>query len=67
MRLRLPGRRAHQAPPVFSVDTSPHADRLRLAEPFTSDEETRPTAEDRSAYDPVVAWDIRCLGLRRGR
>ena len=67
MRLRLPRRRADEAPSVFSVDTSPYADRLRLAEPFASDEETRPTAEDRGAYDPVLEWDMRCLGLRPGR
>ena len=66
MRLRL-RRRPPEEPSFFSVDTSPYADRLRLAEPFASDDETRRTAEERDDYDPVMEWDIRWLGIKRGR
>jgi hypothetical protein len=67
MRLRLRRQRGTEEPSFFSVDTSPYADRLRLAEPFAADDETRPRAEDRSTYNPVLEWDMRCLGIRPDR
>ena len=67
MRLRLRRHRAAEEPSYFSVDTSPYADRLRLAEPFASDDETRPRREDRSIDNPLFEWDMRCLGIRTDR
>ena len=60
MRLRLRRRRDTEEAPGFSVDTSPYADRLRLAEPFTADDETRPTREQRGTYDRVIWYDGFC-------
>ena len=51
--------------PRFSVDTSPHADRLRLATSFASDDETQPTGEERRTYDPTCALDLRHLAIKR--
>jgi len=61
MRLRLTGlRRAHDDAPAFSVDTSPYADRLRLARPFADDEETAATREERKTYDTVIWFGPFC-------
>ena len=61
--LRRPAR--DEAPSFFSVDTSPHADRLRLATSFSCDEETGRTGEEIHTYDPTCAVDLRHLAVRR--
>ena len=61
MRLRLPRWPARdEAPSPFSVDTSPYADRLRLARPFSADDETAATREERTTYDRVIWLDGFC-------
>ena len=67
MRLSLRRRPVPDEGPFFSVDTSPHADRLRLATSFSSvsTDETQPTGEERHTYDPTCALDLRHLAVRR--
>ena len=60
MRLRLRRARARATTPGFSVDTSPYADRLRLAEPFREDDESGATREERRTYDTVIWYDGFC-------
>ncbi len=65
MRLRLRRAPVRKGTPGFSVDTSPHADRLRLAGSFSTDDETARTGEERHTYDPTCAVDLRHLAVRR--